>query len=394
MKRIDHPRVAKWLENFAPARRETAMLLLDGLRLVSSTDLRRELGDLVADLAARLPGPVAAFPAREVPKGESAHVEGRDGGYAIIEPALPGSEAVIANVIRGVQRQPASATAILPALDLPLMRGKRAPTILLVDDFSGSGSQILKFDCALRRHATVRSWMSGGFLTVHVAAYAATEKAIARLRRRFGDENVHILHPCPTFAGAGWTPEQLAEVETLCRGGPPRHGGSKRGRFPRRKKSRKIDWTFGFENSRALIVFEHTAPNNMPQVLWKVSDGWNSLFEHKAVPPELLSLFQMRPGPPQEPHVGAEGAKRLGAIIELIAHRVKRPEQIAETADVSIAEAKRLLALARSLNLVGASGRLTDAGMVELARRRAVQPSRVLPNHNEPYYPTQLRAGR
>lgn len=119
--------------------------------------MRRELGDLVQHLASVLPGPIATFPAREVARGKPAHGDGRDGGYAIIEPALPGSEAIVAKLLKGVQRQPASAQFVLPALDLPLMRSRKVPTVLLVDDFSGSGSRLLGYELSLRRHATVRS---------------------------------------------------------------------------------------------------------------------------------------------------------------------------------------------------------------------------------------------
>lgn len=388
MNRTDHPRVAKWLSNFSPARRDAAVLLVEGLRLISGTDLRRDLGDLVERLAATLPGPVAAFPAREVAKSESAHGDGRDGGYAIIKPELPGSEAIVANVLKGVQRQRASEQALLPALDLPSMRSRKVRTVLLVDDFSGSGSRLLSYEVALRRHATMRSWASGGYLEFHVVAYAATQAAIRRLERRFGASNVHIVHPCPTFASAGWSPEQLAEIEALCM------GGKRKARRPRRRGPPSLDFSFGFQNSRALIAFEHTAPNNLPQVMWKTGHGWNSLFEGKAVPRDLLGLFTMTPAAPREPQAGTEGSKRLRMVVELLAHRIKTASRIAEATGFSIAESERLLTLAKVLDLVGPSGRLTDRGMAELVRRRAAQKSRELPNREDLYYPTQLRAER
>ena len=387
--RTDHPRVAKWLENFSSARRDAAALLVDSLRLVSGTDLRREMGVLLTRLATDLPGPIAAFPAREVAKGEAAHGDGRDGGYTLISPCLPGSDAIIAQFLTVLDRRPATARTILWEQGLSEMRRTRAPTVFLVDDFSGSGSRLVEFERALRRHPTIRSWASGGLIQFHVAAYAATASAIATLERRFGPDRVHVLHPCPTFAGAGWTPEQLADVEELCRGGPARK------KVARRRRGRPAeDFTFGFRGTRALIAFEHTAPNNLPRILWKTAEGWNSLFEYKTVPDDLLGLFTMTPGPDREPHAGAEGARRLERVIDLVAHRVKTPVRIAEAAGVSIAEATRLVALAKSLGLVGTSGRLTDAGMSELKRRRGADPQRVLPNHDDFYYPTQLRAER
>jgi hypothetical protein len=229
------------------------------------------------------------------------------------------------------------------------------------------------------RHPTIRSWASYGLIEFHVATYAGTDKAARRLRRRFGAENVHTVRACPSFEGAGWTPEQLADVETLCL--------SSAGR-------RHRNWALGYRDSRALIAFEHTAPNNLPFVLWKVAQGWNSLFEHKAVPGDLLRLFPMRPDLPREPLAGSIGAKRLGRVIELIGRRVYRAGAISETLRVSHAEATRLLRLARDLGLTDARFRLTDAGRAELKRWRAAHAERVLPNDDKPYYPHQLRAER
>lgn len=377
--RSEHPCVAAWLENFSLSRRDTARLLIDALELVSETDLRRELIAATLDLLPRLAGPVAAFPAREVPPHESAHAEGRTGGYQLLEPGLPGSEAVLANILTGVLREGGATVGLLDGHDLESLRAHKVRTVLLIDDFSGSGNQLIKFHKALRRHKTIRSWVSYHLIDFHVLAYATTDKAAKLLRRRFGDEKVHIIRACPTFEGAGWTPEQRAEVETLCRNSAGR---------------RNKNWALGYRDSRALIAFEHTAPNNLPYILWKVATGWNSLFKYKGVPNDLLRLFTMRPDPAREPLVGSAGAERLGQTIDLLGRRVFGAGNIAEVLRVSIAEAERLLRLAEDLGLTNARYRLTDAGRAELKRWRAAHPVRLLPNRNEPYYPQQLRAER
>lgn len=377
--RASHPRVAAWLSNFPPGRQEAAALLVDGLSLVSETDLRHDLGDLVERLLGHLPGPVAAFPAREVPPGESAHPDGRDAKYDIFQPGLPGSEAIVANVLTGLIRQPRPPGILLPEHGLEPLRAARVRTILLVDDFSGSGKRLVDFATALRRHATVRSWASADLVQFHVAAFAATAPAIRFLHRHFGEDRVHLTHAAPTFAGAGWTPEQLEDVEAMCLA-----------QAGRRRKAMAL----GFRGSRALIAFEHTAPNNLPFVTWKVAAGWNSLFEGKAVPRDLLSLFAMAPSPPREPLAGTAGAERLGRVIDLLGHRVRRPGRIGEVTDMTPTEVARLLALAQSLGLAGPTLRLTDAGLVELRRWRSAHAPRELRDHDEPYYPTQLRAER
>ncbi len=379
MSRIDHPRVGSWLENFSAARRDVAALLVDSLELISETDLRRELGDLIATILPALPAPVAAFPAREVPEGVSAHAEGRDGAYHLLEPGLPGSEAIVGSILTSVLRRSTTAPNLLETHDLPSLRDKKVRTVFLVDDFSGSGKRLIDYHRALLRHPTIRSWTSLGWIEFHVVAYAATKRAAGLLRRRFGEDRVHLVRACPTFAGAGWTPEQLGEVEALCR--------SSAGR-------RKRDWALGFRDSRALIAFEHTAPNNLPFLLWKVADGWNSLFEFKGVPSDLLRLFTMRPGPAREPLAGSAGARRIGQVIDLLGRRVRNVGDIAEVTTFSIDEIRRLLALVQQLGLADVNLRLTDAGRIELRRWRAAHAIRELPDRPEPYYPRQLRVER
>lgn len=377
--RIFHPRVAAWLSNFTVPEQDTAALLVNSLKLVSATDLRRELGALVKGLIETLPSPVAAIPSREVPEEESAHGEGRDGDYALFEPSLPGSEAVIASIITGIRRSHSASELMVDHFDLPTLRDRKVRSILLVDDFSGSGKRLLDFDKALRRHPTIRSWASSRHIRFHVALYSATASAAALLCRRFGAGQVHIVRPCPTFATQAWSPEQLADVEAFCVAYTPR--------------TRK-NMALGFRQTRALIAFEQTAPNNLPYVLWRVDDEWKSLFEGKSVPGDLLQLFAMAPAPPREPMAGSKGARRLGAVINLLGHRVRKVDVIAETLDLSLAEVVSLLKLVQNLGLASPKLRLTDRGLVELSRWRADHAIHELPNNTAPYYPRQLRAGR
>jgi len=372
------PRVVSWLGNFPPERRDTAALLVEGLTLVSETDLRRELDQLIVSLIETLPNPVAAFLSREVEASNSAHGQGRDGGYPIFDPGYPGSEAVVANIVAAIQRRPWAKGRLLGRLDLQTMRASKVRTILLIDDFSGSGKRLLDFERALRRHPTIRSWASYKLITFHVALYAATGQALNLLKRRFGEDRVHIVRPCPTFATMLWTPEQLAEVEQLCLD------------YGTKKKTMAL----GFKMSRAMIAFEHTAPNNLPFVLWQMGDTWNPLFEQKYVPSDLLRLFTMAPGRPREPQPGSEGAERVGRVLDRLAHRVNEVDRIASELDVSVREVRRLLKLVRDLGLADYKFKLTDTGLLELHRWRTSQAILKLPNNDEAYYPRQLRAGR
>lgn len=372
------PRVAAWLGNFQPDRQEAAALLVNGLTLVSETDMRRELDRLVSGLVDSLPNPIAVFPSREVAKNVSAHTEGKDGGYQMFEPGYPGSEGVVANIVAALQRRPSAKGRMLGHPDLPTLRESHARTILLIDDFSGSGKRLLDFDRALRRHKTVRSWASSRFVTFHVAAYAATDQALKKLRRRFGEDRVHIARPCPTFDTMNWTEEQRADVERFC--------------IDHAKRNRPM--ALGFRKSRAMIAFEHTAPNNLPFVLWRIGETWKPLFEQKYVPTDILELFRMAPVPPLEPQPGSTGADRIGRVLDRLAHRVRDEDRIAADLDLSIKEVRRLLMLVRDIALANADLKLTDQGLIALRRWRAEHPVRELPDDASPYYPQQLRAGR
>ncbi len=111
------------------------------------------------------------------------------------------------------------------------------------------------------------------------------------------------------------------------------------------------------------------------------------------MPDDLLTLFAMTPAPPREPQAGSLGAERLGRVIDLLGAKVHDELRIAQASDYSVAEVRRLLALALTLGLVTPTNRLTDSGRQEWRRRKAIAET-PLPNRDEPYYPRSLRAGR
>lgn len=378
MSRQNHARVAKWLTNFNREHQPAAKTLVDAVKLVSATEVRTELGREIRRLLTSLPHPVAAFPVREVAPPESAHGVGRDGPYDLLPPGLPGSEAVIANILTGISRESSYDRLILTSLDLHKLRTRKVRTILLVDDFSGSGKRLKDFGKALRRHPTIRSWLSYGWVKIHVVAYAATAEAIRLLRSDFGPDYVHLVRACPTFENARWTPEQKADIETLCK--------DYCGRLGRYK--------LGFRKSKALIAFEHTAPNNLPAILWRVDDGWNSLFEWKAVPADLLALYATDHAESSSPSVSGQSFERLGHVLQMVGHRVREEDAIVEATRFSYEEVYRLLGAARSFGLVTTKLRLTEIGRAELRRWQTTHKPLVLPNQDDAYYPTQLRAGR
>lgn len=340
--------------------------------------MRSGLGQKIRELLTSVPRPVAAFPAREVTPPQSAHEFGRNGSYELLPPGLPGSEALIGNILTGISREQAYKNTLLTDLGIPSLRRRRVRTLLLIDDFSGSGKRLIDFGKAIRRHKTIRSWSSYHLITIHVVAFAATNEAARLLRSYFGSDRVHLVRACPTFDSTGWPHDLRYAVETLCHD----FAGTRR------------KMALGFRDSRALIAFEHTAPNNLPYVLWRTGGSWSPLFEQKAVPQDLLPLYLPSSRAGVLLSIGEAGAARLGQLLNVLDRRVRDDGYIAEATNFSYAEVERLVALALELGLIGPTRRLTDAGRAELRRWRTRHPTLELPNNDTLYYPTQLRAGR
>ncbi|MEH2500220.1 hypothetical protein V1294_006699 [Bradyrhizobium sp. AZCC 1678] len=278
-----------------------------------------------------------------------------------------------------------------------------AVRFFFLEDFSGSGNRLINFYDAFRRHRTVQSWLSYGLVRVHVVVFAMTVKAEARLKRCFGDERVHYHQICPTFATKSWNARELAAVEALCR---------------KYHRSGNFVSPYGFLESRALMAFSHSVPNNIPPILWQRSGPtkkpWSSFFVEKAVPVELEPLF----GNATPEERANETLARLGqlrmatggwhevaegdtaGVMLLLAALARRPRSLTKVLELTglpSAQIVRTLAACRRWGLVGSSLRLTDAGLRELAHAKTI-PLREeiadLRGSEEPYYPRSLRVGR
>ena len=101
----DTPWGQLWLNNFALSDRATASLLLDALQLVGQDALRDGLLDLISGLPNRLETPIALVPVRALAPGQFYFPHGRNSKPRLLLPqSLPGSEAVIANILTSAPR--------------------------------------------------------------------------------------------------------------------------------------------------------------------------------------------------------------------------------------------------------------------------------------------------
>lgn len=398
------PRGIAWLENFLDDERPMAQMLIDSLDLVGQDRLRNGVHGLVTRLSQVLRTPIALVPVREVVAGYRYYKGDRNAKANImLKHSLPGSEAIIANIATGLRRELESGGSFTAAPSLSNLRDAKCRAILFLDDFSGSGDRIIAFDNAFRRHPTMQSWLSYGLLQIHVAAFAITNDAEQRLKRHFGQNNVHPLHICPTFASQKWTPSEEKAIKALCR----------------KYYCPKVSvGPFGYNNGKALMAFSHSVPNNIPPILWQKDspavNNWNRFFAKKAVPDELSSIFgDTSPFEKAEQVLHRLGQIRLVSggwrnaatgdttkilmVLAAVARRPRSFSRILELTGLSSLEVERMLNACRGWKLVGPTNRITDAGLRELAHAKKISlrdEISPLQGSDESYYPRMLRVGR
>lgn len=405
MNPTDTSRGMAWLANFDEDEQIPARLLLDGLDLIGQDRLRTDLSALIESLAAKLPHTIALVPVRELGDGQSYYRgTDRNSKPALLLPnSFPGSEAIVANLATNLRRAENSGGPFVGAPSLPNMREAHCRIVLLIDDFSGSGDRILKFDRGFRRHPTVKSWLSLKWIAIHVAVFAATERAQALLEAHFGADRVHVHRICPTFRSRPWTPKEREAVEALCR---------------KYRNAREYIGAYGYRNSKGLMAFVHSVPNNLPPILWQRRGPrigrWSSFFQGQVVPTDLHELFgDASPEQRAEDTLLRLGQQRLaegewrGAtggdatrILLVLAALARRPASLSRIMDLTglaASEVTNVLSACRQWGLVGDTARLTDAGRAELTHAKSVTLSDEIPalhGSDEPYYPRSLRVGR
>ena len=300
------------------------------------------------------------------------------------------------NVVREATRGVHAKKLLHPSETLESLRSRRCRSILLATDYSGSGNQLVDYATTLTRNSTIRSWRSGGFLTINVLAFAASSAAIKRMSRQDSPiDSVWEVEVAPVIGGSSGDPAFGRDAVDLCR-----------------RYSLHAEGSLGYRSSGGLFATDGGAPNNLPAVLRrKSSHKWKGFFEGRSVPAGLaLQLGDYRPSiPPTQvasdagQHRAAavlsaepsarSGSDRLLAVIALSKGGPKVEHALAERLAVSSNEIRSDLETLRSIGLMDEDNRLTAAGERELTvrrrRERVVAP--LLVGDDSPYYPQSMR---
>ncbi|MEU1982076.1 hypothetical protein [Nocardia sp. NPDC019395] len=355
------------------------------------------MADALQTVIGECRAPVGVFPAREV------LTKGIDDFAPLDHPfaGTPGSEGLIGNIIRDVVGRKPRYDRAASYTSLDWLRRHSVRTLLLVDDYSGTGNQLVNYIDAWAGNPTIRSWHSYGLLRIRILVLAASALAIKRLQgHRFVDKIV-CLEQGVGFDTAPWMDDERAAIVDLCK-----------------KYAHAPKYALGYGNSKGLLVLHHTVPNNLPNILWQLKcpkvSNWAPLFGKRTMVPKLqreLDDYRLETDP-----------KRIAAIIQherlgdaldaqndptvrillLVLGAIQRgyrdPIKLANLLSISHVAVRVTIEACHELRLLDSENRLTDEGRRELrhALHRPVAPtwSPRRDDYDELYYPATLRGAR
>jgi len=388
----------KWLNNFQDEDKQFARILVSHLMLISEIEFERELIKRIEIEAARHKGCIALFGVRELDEGAQEHIFDAEGTGVNATPRGVdiGSEGRIATILRNMAR--ASNGKFINHPDIIEMREKKCVAIFFIDDFIGSGKRVKKYVEDFYSNATIRSWHSFHLIKTEVFSYSGTSDGIRKIRQSKTRPRINIVRSCPTISTLLLVNEQIDELKILCKN---------------YARTNKMNYPFGFGSVGALIVFEHSCPNNCPQILWgsPKNNSWEPLFLGKAVASNARSVF-----PPEITRrdpvnlLIAAGEKRIAdaarnlvrrplpaewlATLSLFEKGVRRIDAVEGVTGLNHSESAKVIEECVTAGLLTQKWRLSVFGQQELkaTRKMLSYAQKKLPNSVEyDYYPHALR---
>jgi hypothetical protein len=149
----------------------------------------------------------------------------------------------------------------------------------------------------------------------------------------------------------------------------------------------------GHGGTGGLLAMSHSAPNNLPVILWQEYragySGWQPFFLDRGVPDQIRPLFTMtdderrrasalrRLGQQKLEQVdwaqlGSADAQKMFLVLAAAARRPRDRHAVADFTGLSLLEARMAIDLCIALQLLDRSLHLTDRGRAELHHARKI----------------------
>ncbi|SPZ23561.1 Uncharacterised protein [Providencia rettgeri] len=151
--------------------------------------------------------------------------------------------------------------------------------LILVDDLIGSGDRTKIYLERLYNHPTIKSRLSYGTLSIEILAYMATEQGQEVIKKYIEKKkgiSLNVLYLAPTINEL----KNFSDIKLLCES----------------YCDRNEKYPLGYGNSAVRVIFSHSAPNNIPSILYRSKskyrpklkgivglNKWDALFPNRHV---------------------------------------------------------------------------------------------------------------
>lgn len=405
---LNKPEVVAWLGQFPGGDEALARRLLDHVRLVSADELQTGLTKLIVERGQAAGRPVGLYAERSVrmrlgrpnrlfkeAPGKIKRAFGAGPEPVKSEHAghhETGSEGIIASLVTNLTRKHKATFLNHPGPDV--IRSKKMRRFILVTDFIGTGSQARRYLDAAWRLASVKSWVSGKFLSFEVVCFSATDAGIAYLSKHPCKPSVHQVAASPTLET--YAPYEGRDLTDLCMKYGPLD--SETG-IPR----------LGYGDTGALIAFAHGMPNNAPRLLFARGRKWAPLFAarvtggvevdaiegaEQAIREKLTRLAEKKLASSAPKSAGDLNVYVTALVLSALKRKPHTPEVVSARTGLSLSDCAAALERVRAAGWIDADNRLLAKAYVELKylRGRERPEGLLLPSGKSLYCPQQLRA--
>lgn len=296
-----------WLSQFLPEHRGIAAQLLDSLHIVSTEDMTSDLKVLIEDIASDLSEKSAVLPIRECAAGEFIYDNKNNDLPPILQFSTEclGSEAFISNLYTTLTRARREQFLLERVQDrgeinqvapsIAFMKENRFKNLFLVDDLIGSGDRVVSYLDALFRNKTINSWVSYGYLKIHIVSFMGTEvgkRVVSKAIKRRKNVSLNIMHRAPSLKDLA----NCKDLVSLCNS----------------YADRQTQYPLGYKDSAVRVVFTHSAPNNLPSILYRPVfrkfrpkndlrlnlSQWAAMFPNRTIPEQFkqdLAVIKEKP---------------------------------------------------------------------------------------------------
>lgn len=387
--------------------------MLDTLTLVKTEDFREWARQQLNSLHGLIQQPLALYAVTKPDPHTPFFNIKKKGQAADSRRAAAGSATVVASLIFELSRE---APHFLAHPSIEDLRHHRIKNIVLIDDSSVSGGRLSEYtswflgrnNITSKYSEKLRSWLSGGLIDLHILTYSITEIAQTAVlnslpgskhpnrRRRPGRLTFHYEQLIRS--GGDWSPgtpkQYRLEIPRISRHYADKHG------LPSFR-------ALGFEETLSYVVFEHSAPNNLPAIFNCRSKSWTPMFENRSVGTSVRIAFQHRSTDPEnnmrileylleQPHSTERRWISDFRLLLFALTRYQRTESLVHTLGMHPKKITDLLNLASYHGLV-VGARLTAYGRAITRRITNKTPARSRPQNfsltgHPAYVPSSFRA--